>query len=74
MTDVTIKIAIQGDGVVTKNFPEGTTLGEIRRILNLNPSLEFRLGGNPVDDDFEIDEEAEGSYLIGAQDAKGGIR
>ena len=75
MTDsiVPVKVAIQGDGVITMNFESGITLGELKAQGELNPHLEYRIGGNPIDDDFPFDEEVEGKYLVGTQDAKGAV-
>jgi len=66
---VTVNIAIQGDGLATKEFDEGVTLGELREILDLNPTLEFRVSGDEVDDSYVIQNE---DTIIGTKDAKGG--
>lgn len=72
MTKVEIKLALQGDGVKVIEFDSGTTLGELKRILDLNPSLEFRVASEIVGDDFLVDSVGE-VPLVGTRDAKGGI-
>lgn len=68
---VEVKIAIQGDGVAIKEFESGTTLEELKRILDLNPTLEFRVAGEDVDDDYLVDDIGD-TPLIGTKNAKGG--
>jgi|WetSurMetagenome_2_1015567.scaffolds.fasta_scaffold814470_2 hypothetical protein len=70
MAMVEVAIAIQGDGVAYKDFDEGTTLGQIRALLDRNPTLEFRVQGEEVEDDYVV---KSGDILVGTQDAKGGI-
>jgi hypothetical protein len=67
---VSVDIAILGDGVATKEFDEGTTLGQIREILALNPTLSFTVSGDDVDDDYVV---RNNDTLIAAKDVKGGI-
>jgi hypothetical protein len=69
---VVVKIALQGDGVAVKEFDSGTTLAELKRILELNSTLEFRVSGEDVDDDFVVDDIPEDTPLIGTTNAKGG--
>jgi len=74
MTEVTLRLAVQGNGVVEYKVAEGTTVGELRDMANLNPHLEIRVGGNKVDDDFAFDADNEGAPVVGTQPVKGGTK
>jgi len=69
---VTINLAVQGDAVKPVDIPVGSTLAEVKVIKELPYGLEFRIKGEPIDDDFEFTEDEAGIYLIGTKDAKGG--
>jgi len=70
--NVTIKIAVQGNEVKTEDIPIGSTLAEVKVIKNL-PELEYRIKGEPIDDDYEFVLDDNGIYLVGTRDSKGGI-
>ena len=70
VADVNVRLAIQGNGVVPYPVPEGTTVAQLRELMQLNPSLEIRIGGNVVSDEAVIDD---GDLVIGTQPVKGGI-
>lgn len=68
---ITIRVAIQGDGVHPYNVPLGTTVAQLREIAQINEHLEFRINGETVSNDFVV---ADGTTVIGTQPVKGGIR
>ena len=70
---VTINLAIQGEPVKPIDVPVNSTLAEVKVLRNLPSSLEFRISGEEVEDDFHFTEDEAGVYLIGTKDAKGGI-
>jgi hypothetical protein len=70
---VTINLAIQGDAVKPINVPSNSTLAEVKVLNSLPSTLEFRIKGESIDDDFTFTEDEAGVYLIGTRDAKGGI-
>jgi hypothetical protein len=70
---VTINVATMGEPVKPVEIPIGSTLGEVKVLKGLNIGLEYRIKGNRIDDDYTFGEEHTGLYLVGTQDAKGGI-
>jgi hypothetical protein len=70
MSEITVQLAIQGNGLVPYPVPEGTTVAELRELMRINPSLEIRIGGNTVGNDRVIED---GELVIGTQPVKGGI-
>jgi hypothetical protein len=76
MATVTVRLAIQGSGCVLEfEVDEGTTIGELRALKNLNSNLDIRIGSEKVSDDFELETNEDGSpvTVIGTKDVKGGI-
>lgn len=69
---VAIRLAVQGNGAVPYNVAVGTTVGELKKIANLNPHLEIRIGGDKVDDSRAFTAEDEGTAVIGTKAVKGG--
>jgi hypothetical protein len=70
---VAIRLAVQGNGVVPYNVAVGTTVGDLKKIANLNPHLEIRIDGDKVEDTRTFTPEDEGTAVIGTKAVKGGI-
>jgi hypothetical protein len=67
---IAIKLAVQGNGSVTFNVAEYTTVGELKELAQMNPHLEIRINGEPVNDDRVVEN---GETVIATQAVKGGI-
>lgn len=54
MKTIIVKLAILGDGVHEYNVPEGTTVAQLKEIADINPHLQFRIGGEMTTDETVI--------------------
>ena len=63
-----IRLVIAGADTTVLNFPEGSTLADLKEMVDLNPGVELKISGQPVDDSYVL---VDGQTIIGAANAKG---
>jgi hypothetical protein len=69
MSEITVQLAILGNGCVPYRVAEGTTVGQLRDLMKLNPSLQVIINNDVVGDNTVLEEN---QLVIGAQPVKGG--
>jgi hypothetical protein len=66
---VKVNLVIMGQGRQTIEVPEGTSMETLKEMVELNPSLELRISGETVDNDYVV---SQGDNIIATLPVKGG--